>query len=137
MQGSMNPKRFIFFPKSQSRVQLPLVTKLSFLQFKIRFKKCVRSFHTAFRACSTPFKECRVVFTLKLVLEKNIFRYYLSHSQTLIQINQKQLFPIDCSFFFEACTNIDKVNKKLQQLISARYQIQTFALEIAPPNALY
>ena len=37
-------------------------------------RKRIYLFYTAFRACSTPFKECRVYFQIKIDIEKNIFR---------------------------------------------------------------
>lgn len=67
MQGSMNPKRFIFFPKKlvPCSVTTSNQTILSVV-FNTWLNVGIKSF-TQFRACSTPFKECRVDF-----LEKGI-----------------------------------------------------------------
>lgn len=50
-------------------------------------RKRIYLFFTVFRACSTPFKECRVGFYIKIGIEKNIFRYYLSHLFRLRKCN--------------------------------------------------
>ena len=58
MQGSMNPKRFIFFPKKlvPCSVTESNQTILSVV-FNTWLNVRIKSF-TQFKACSTPFKEC-------------------------------------------------------------------------------